>query len=159
MKKNLTLPSLRTITAIFVLLFILIVIKELNTTEKNNITITPTTVESTEYDSTEYTKILNDIDTINPDNIYIGHIISLKDLRSKVLYKKNCKFCHGESGKGDGIKSRVNPDICPYDLTKETKSDKFVYYVILNGKNYMPPHSKLNDDNINLLIIYIKKKL
>ena len=121
---------------------------KIKTTQQKNIS-------STVIDSTEY-KVTQNLDTTN--NIYIGHIISLKDLRTKVLYKNNCKFCHGESGKGDGIKARVNPAICPYDLTKETKSDKSMYYVILNGKNYMPSHSKLNDDNINILIIYIKKE-
>jgi len=110
-------------------------------------------------DSTEY-KIIQNLDSTKSEDIYLGHIISLKDLKTKTLYTKNCKFCHGESGKGDGIKSRTDSTICPYDLTKENKSDKFIYYVILNGKNYMPSHAKkLDDENINILVIYIKKQL
>lgn len=85
-------------------------------------------------------------------------VMTLKELKSKDLYVKNCKFCHGETGEGDGIKARLNSEICPFDLTKETKSDQFVYYVILNGRDKMPKHKqKLDEDKINVLVIYIKK--
>jgi hypothetical protein len=85
-------------------------------------------------------------------------IITLKEFKSKDLYVKNCKFCHGETGKGDGIKARLDTDICPFDLTKETNPNKVIYYVILNGKDKMPTHKeKLTDDKINILVIYIKK--
>ena len=83
-------------------------------------------------------------------------IINLGELKSTNLYTKNCKFCHGNDGSWDGIKARVNPDICPYDLSKESKPDKFIY-VILNGQDKMPSHERLNDTNIKVLIVYIKK--
>lgn len=100
-------------------------------------------------------KVISNVDTTKVEKV---EIISLKDLKSTDLYTKNCKFCHGSYGKGDGIKARLNPEICPYDLSKENKPDKFVYYVILEGKNKMPSNEKkLNDENIHLIMIYIKK--
>lgn len=94
----------------------------------------------------------------NDSNIYLGEVISLKELKTKSLYKVNCKFCHGETGKGDGIKSKTNPNICPHDLTKISDTDQTVYYIILNGKNDMPSHSKkIEEDKIKMLVIYIKK--
>jgi len=85
-------------------------------------------------------------------------IVTLKELKSTDLYTKNCKFCHGGDGTGNGVKARLNPEICPYDLSKENKPDKFVYYVILNGQEKMPSHEqKLSDENIRVLIVYIKK--
>jgi hypothetical protein len=102
---------------------------------------------------------------VNDSAIYIGEIISLKDLKAKSLYQVNCKMCHGESGLGDGIKARLNPNICPHDLTNlnigsehEITRNNEIYYIILNGKNYMPAYDqKLGNDKIKLLVVYIKK--
>ena len=64
----------------------------------------------------------------------------------------------GDDGKGDGVKARLNPSLCPFDLTKESNSDNFVYCVLLNGKQNMPGYSKkLDDSKIKVLVIYIKK--
>jgi cytochrome c5 len=99
-----------------------------------------------------------EINDTNPDKIYLSQIVTLKELKDKNLYKTNCKFCHGEDGKGDGVKARLNPTICPFDLTKETHNDKYIYYVLLNGENNMPSYNKKLDDNkIKILIVYIKK--
>ena len=96
--------------------------------------------------------------TINDSlNVEKVQIVKFIDLNSQDLYIKNCKFCHGSYGKGDGIKARVNDKICPFDLSKETKPNKFIYYVILNGKDRMPSHEQLNDTSIKILIIHIKK--
>jgi len=105
---------------------------------------------------------------INSDSLFfdsIGHvgnvesieIVSLEKFKSRDLYVKNCKFCHGNYGQGDGIKARLDTTLCPYDLSNETKSDQFVYYVILNGKNKMPDHKDMNSDNSKILVIYIKR--
>jgi len=100
-------------------------------------------------------QIFNSKDSMDVEKV---EIINLGELKSTDLYTKNCKFCHGSQGKGDGIKARTNNEICPYDLSKETKGDKIVYYVILNGQHRMPSHeSKLNDTSIKVLVIYIKK--
>lgn len=99
------------------------------------------------YDSNLYKSY--EIDTIK--------IITLKEFKSSNLYTKHCKFCHGNEGKGDGIKSRTREDLCPFDLSKENKSDNEVYYIILNGKNNMPNQKELKDKEIKVLVIYIKK--
>ena len=66
-------------------------------------------------------------------------------------------MCHGLNGKGDGVKARHDTTICPYDLSKETKVDKEVYYVVLNGTNKMPNQYELIEDDVWLIVIYIKK--
>lgn len=85
-------------------------------------------------------------------------IVNLKDFKSKNLYVKHCKFCHGGYGKGDGVKARIDTTLCPYDLSKESKSDQQIYYIILNGQNRMPGQKELKEDEIWLLILYIKEK-
>ena len=98
------------------------------------------------------------IDSIKPEDIYLSRVVTLKDVREQSLYKVNCKFCHGEDGIGDGVKARLNPSICPFDLTKETHSDNFVYCILINGKDNMPAYGKkLDDSKIKVLVIYIKK--
>lgn len=112
----------------------------------------------TEQLKIQKSEIINNYDSIHRLKSDSVQITTLKEFKSKDLYVKNCKFCHGETGKGDGIKARLNTEICPFDLTKETQPDKFVYYVILNGRDKMPEHKeKLSDDKINILVIYIKK--
>ena len=92
----------------------------------------------------------NDIDKID--------IIKLNDFKGRGLYVKNCKFCHGDRGHGDGIKSKLDSTLCPHDITIEKTKEHDVYFVILNGKNGMPSHSeKLNEDEIWLLVIYVNK--
>jgi len=98
------------------------------------------------------------MDSIKPDEIYLSRVVTLKDIRDKNLYSVNCKFCHGENGEGDGVKARLNPIICPFDLTKESHSDNFVYCILLNGKYNMTSYKKkLDESKIKVLVIYIKK--
>lgn len=98
------------------------------------------------------------LDTNKVQMADVVEILSMKQLKSSDLYKKNCRFCHGNEGKGDGVKARVDSTLCPYDLSKEKRPDKEVYYVILNGQNKMPEHGeKLNDESIKVLVVYIKR--
>jgi len=84
-------------------------------------------------------------------------IVNFKELKSSHLYMKHCKFCHGVDGTGEGLKARLDTTLCPYDLSKENKSDNEVYYVILNGKGRMYKQSDLSEDDIWILVLYIKK--
>jgi hypothetical protein len=101
-------------------------------------------------------ELYDSISLLKNKTIQKVELVNLKILKSKSVYTKNCKFCHGEYGKGDGIKAKLNDDLCPFDLTKETKSDEEIYYILLNGVNNMP-NKNLNEDDIWLLIVYIKK--
>ena len=72
----------------------------------------------------------------------------------KMIFTRNCKFCHGPEGKGNGI-ATTNPvdSIFPYDLTKTllTKEQIFLY-VKFGGKfwgtskNDMPSWKKKYND-------------
>ena len=66
-------------------------------------------------------------------------------------------MCHGLNGTGNGVKARYDTSICPYDLSKETKLDKEVYYVVVNGlDDKMPKHQKLQENEVWLIVFYIK---
>ena len=66
-------------------------------------------------------------------------------------------MCHGNFGTGNGVKARLDTTICPYDLTKENKTDKEIYYIILNGNNKMPNQIELDNEDVWLIILHIKK--
>ena len=84
-------------------------------------------------------------------------VVKMKHLPTSNLYRLHCQMCHGLNGKGDGVKARHDTTICPYDLSKETKLDKEVYYIVLNGTNKMPNQYELIEDDVWLIVIYIKK--
>ena len=95
-------------------------------------------------------------DSLHPVE-YSTKLITLKEFKENELYMKNCRFCHGNQGQGDGVKARLDTTICPYDLSKEKRPDKEVYYVIVEGVDKMPNHKKLKDDDVWLLVVHIKK--
>lgn len=72
----------------------------------------------------------------------------------KKIFNRNCKFCHGEEGKGDGVatKNPVN-SIYPYDLTKTLLTKKQIFlYVKYGGHHFgtdkedMPAWQRKYDD-------------
>ena len=105
------------------------------------------------HNGTPIEKPKNDTSTFRPKNI---QVIGINNLVSSNLYEIHCKMCHGNIGKGDGIKARLDSTICPYDLTKENKPDKDLYYVIQEGKNKMPGQQELKDEDVKLLVFFIK---
>ena len=84
-------------------------------------------------------------------------VVKMAHLPPSNLYRLHCQMCHGLNGVGDGVKARHDTTICPYDLSKETKLDKEVYYIVLNGTNKMPNQYELIEDDVWLIVIYIKK--
>ena len=112
-------------------------------TSCNNEPIIKNTIKST-VDTSQFM-----VDTVK--------IVTMKHLSSSNLYGLHCKMCHGNYGKGDGVKARFDTTICPYDLTKVTKPDKEVYYVVLNGKEKMPNQYELDTTDVWVIIVYIKK--
>ena len=62
------------------------------------------------------------------------------------LYLSNCKSCHGETGKGDGIAgASLNPP--PPDFSDKTRqeklSDSYYYWRIVAGGNFEPFNSAM----------------
>lgn len=80
------------------------------------------------------------------------------------IYKRNCKYCHGIKGKGDGEATK-NPEysIFPYDLTKTLLTKKQIFlYVKFGGKHYgtakddMPSwKKKYNDFKLHSVAKYL----
>lgn len=98
-------------------------------------------------------------DTIPMDQVDIDsvEVVSLKEFQGSGLYHKHCSMCHGNTGRGEGVVARHNPDLCPRDLTKVDKPEQCVYYIILNGQNKMPGQKDLTEEEVWVLIIYVKK--
>lgn len=83
----------------------------------------------------------------------------------KKIYKRNCQFCHGQSGKGDGVATKNPVDsIFPYDLSKTllTKEQIFLYTKFGGkkfgtDKNDMPSWSrKYNDFKLRAVAKYVE---
>ena len=104
-------------------------------------------VHNTTFISIDTTKF--SVDTIK--------VVKMKHLSSSNLYSLHCKMCHGSDGKGDGVKARHDTTLCPYDLSKVTKPDKDVYYIVLNGEYKMPNQRELTDEDVWVIVVYIKK--
>lgn len=67
------------------------------------------------------------------------------------LYTKNCASCHGKTGLGDGVKSRMLKEF-PGDFSKadfQSQSDGEHFYKTKFGYGEMPKYEgKLSDDDI-----------
>ena len=72
----------------------------------------------------------------------------------KKIFNRNCQFCHGIEGKGDGVATKSPVDsIFPYDLTKTLLTKKQIFlYTKFGGKHWgtdkndMPSWSKKYND-------------
>ncbi len=65
----------------------------------------------------------------------------------KLVYQNSCVNCHGADGKL-GYQSAK-------DLSTTTLSAEEQKQIIRNGKNYMPPHKKLTDQQVDAVISYV----
>jgi len=85
--------------------------------------------------------------------------------RGEKIYKRNCRWCHGLTGHGDGEATR-NPEksIFPYDLTKTLLTSKQMFLYVKHGgkfwgthKDDMPSWSKKYDDyTLESVVKYIE---
>lgn len=82
----------------------------------------------------------------------------------KKIYNRNCKFCHGAEGKGDGIATKSPVDsIFPYDLSKTLLTKKQIFlYTKFGGKHWgtdkndMPSWGKkYNDFKLHSVAKYV----
>jgi mono/diheme cytochrome c family protein len=75
------------------------------------------------------------------------------------LYTKNCAYCHGKTGLGDGVKARTLKDF-PGDFSKadfQSLSDGDLFYRTKTGKGDMPKYEgKLADDDIWNIVNYLR---
>ena len=86
----------------------------------------------------------------------------------KKIYKRNCSWCHGVTGHGDGVATTSPIDsIFPYDLTKTPLNQNQIFLYIKYGGHYwgtdktdMPSWSKkYNDFKIYSITRYIDEVL
>lgn len=87
--------------------------------------------------------------------------------RGKKIYKRNCGWCHGLTGKGDGEATR-NPEksIYPYDLRKTLLTDKQMFLYAKYGGQFWGTHKddmpswkrKYDDFTLKSVIKYIDKE-
>ena len=61
--------------------------------------------------------------------------------RGKKIYKRNCSWCHGVTGEGDG-EATHNPEksIYPYNLTKTLLNEKQIFLYAKYGGKYFGTH-------------------
>ncbi len=86
----------------------------------------------------------------------------------KKIYKRNCGWCHGSKGQGDGVATK-NPinSIYPYDLTKTLLTKDQIFLYAKYGGHYfgafktdMPSwKKKYNDFKLHSVIKYIDEVL
>ena len=86
----------------------------------------------------------------------------------KKIFKRNCIFCHGIDGKGDGVATK-NPEksIYPYNLTKTILDEEQIFlYTKFGGKHWgtargdMPSwNKKYSDFKLKAVSKYINKQI
>ena len=79
------------------------------------------------------------------------------------LYAEKCAACHGDSGNGDGPAGKaMQPPPIPFSTRMKGKSNSWIATVITKDgpavgmTPAMPPHPTLSDDQVKVLIQYIK---
>jgi mono/diheme cytochrome c family protein len=77
----------------------------------------------------------------------------------QALYVKNCASCHGKTGLGDGVKSRMLKDFAG-DFSSDyfqNQTDGEHFYKTKFGRGEMPKYDgKLSDDDIWNIINYMR---
>ena len=75
------------------------------------------------------------------------------------VFKENCSMCHGDDGTGSPFGARLNvKSLSSKEIQDKPSAD--LAKIIKDGKNNMPGFaSKLNDDQVQELIDYIRHQL
>ncbi len=76
----------------------------------------------------------------NADSLTSPIPLRTEDLQQGALiYKKNCAFCHGSSGKGDGMAAKaLNPPPKSFHGLIEQQSDGVLFWKVTEGRAGMP---------------------
>lgn len=89
----------------------------------------------------------------NMKNPYAG--IDDKEKIGRIIYSKQCKFCHGSKGKGDGNQANL-VETPVADLTVASvkdQTDGSLYYKIVTGRDDMPTFEKIITDGEDLWLV------
>lgn len=94
----------------------------------------------------------------NIKNPYSG--VEDRERIGRIIYSKQCKFCHGSKGKGDGNQANLLETVVA-DLTAasvKNQTDGSLYYKIYTGRNDMPTFEKIitDEEDLWMVINYIK---
>ena len=88
--------------------------------------------------------------------------------RGKKIFKRNCSWCHGTEGYGDGLATKNPVDsIFPYDLTKTLLTDEQMFLYVKYGGQYWGTHKddmpswkiKYDDFTLKSVVKYIEEVL
>lgn len=75
------------------------------------------------------------------------------------IYQTNCAKCHGKDGQAKSLRGKLINAQNLTDATWQTEtSDEHIFNVVSNGHKKMPAFGKkLSEEEINSLVIYIRK--
>lgn len=79
--------------------------------------------------------------------------------RGRKLYQINCAVCHGPAGMGNGpvLKYGVFPPaIGAGSPAANTRSDGYIFGIIRNGRNLMPPYNRIEEPDRWDVVNYIR---
>lgn len=88
------------------------------------------------------------------------HPLEGDPVAGRTIYQDYCVVCHGEEGRGDGIKAELLP-LKPADHTNAARMDKLsnqeLRNIIVKGGSYMPSWANtLSAEEVNAVIAYIR---
>lgn len=96
---------------------------------------------------------------IVPENFkQLKNPVSADLKEGKALYEQHCKSCHGSKGLGDGPKAKnMKGDLGDFSSVKfQSQTDGELFYKTKFGRADMPNFKKLYDDDIWLVVHYMR---
>jgi mono/diheme cytochrome c family protein len=79
--------------------------------------------------------------------------------RGRKLYQINCAVCHGPAAMGNGPVLKYGvfpPSIGPGSPAATTRSDGYIFGIIRNGRNLMPPYNRIEEPDRWDVVNYLR---